>query len=210
MEEKELDDEMFFVLRIAPVSGRQKRFRIQLDGACDVVLYQKELKHFQLEEGASLSKSEYDRLLQEVLLPRAKSRILYLLDRQDRTTANLLEKLVDGGYPLKIAEEAVSYAQQMHYVDDERFARQYVSGRKERKSFRSLRMELLRHGIDRELTEQVLEEAYDTDENALMARLMEKKRYDPETAGPKEKQKMFRYLAYRGFSSQEIAEALRR
>ena len=198
------------VLRIEACFGQGKKYRVCFDDDTLLCMYRSEIRQFHLKEGTEVGEEEYRQLIQDILIPRAKKRALHLLERQDRTKKNLLEKLLDGGYPVEAAEAAVSHAEQYHYIDDERYARQYVVYHKSGKSHRRLRMDLLHRGIDRNLADRILEEAYDTDETALIRSLMEKRRFDRHTSDRKERAKMFRYLAYRGFDSRVIGEAMRR
>ena len=138
------------VVRIEPVYGRSSKVRVVFDGAMDVCLYPRDLKRLSIDEGSVVSRDELYGFFREVLLPRAKSRALHLLERQDRTRSGLVNKLLEGGYPVDVAEEAVAYVEELGYVDDERYARQYISYHKKQASCRKLGMDLVRRGIDRE------------------------------------------------------------
>ena len=54
------------------------------------------------------------------------------------------------------------------------------------------------------LIEQALEDEYSGEEEQLINRLLEKKHYDAETMGQKEKQRLYQYLMRRGFRSETI------
>ena len=54
------------------------------------------------------------------------------------------------------------------------------------------------------LIEQALEDEYSGEEEQLIKRLLEKKHYDAETMGQKEKQRLYQYLMRRGFRSETI------
>ena len=195
------ENESIRVVRIQQIQGKKHRLRVSLEGEEDFVIYPKEARLFQLTEGGQILRSEYHRLLNEILIPRAKKRVFYLLERQDRTAAGLMEKLISSGYPYSVAEKAVLYARELGYVDDERYARTYVCFHKESMSYRRIAMQLARRGVDRELAGRILEEEYDADEEELIAGLLEKRHYNPEIADTKAKAKMYRYLVSRGFSA---------
>ena len=198
----------FLILRIEPVSHKSKKSWIRFDGAEDLCLYRSEVYKLGWSEGMLVPKSEYDRLVRQVLLPRAKSRALHLLEKQDRTSADLADKLSSGGYPQEAVEEAVAYAASYHYIDDERYARNYVRYHKAGRSRRKVAMELRNKGVDRELIEQALAEEYDTDERTLILALLDKRHYDAEQADYQERSRMYRYLASRGFDSDAIREVI--
>ena len=62
------------------------------------------------------------------LAKRAKHRALYLLERADRTEQELRSKL-EKTYEPEIVEEAIAYVRQYHYIDDKRYAVNYLGSR---------------------------------------------------------------------------------
>ncbi len=203
-------DILIRIISVEPLRGKNHRYRIRLEGAEDICLYKKEWKNLHKETDDEISGEEYERIVHDILLPRAKNRALYLLERQDRTRANLFNKLVEGGYPSFVAEEALDYVEGLHYVDDERYVRQYIHYHKGKASYKKLMMDLARRGADRHLVERILGDEYDTDEDGLIQAHIEKKRYDPSSADEKERARMYRYLLSRGFPSEKVTDALRR
>lgn len=201
-------DETIVVTEVCPVRGKGARVRIRMDGAEDFCLYQKEAKRLQLCEGMQLSVNRYQEIMQEIVLPRAKKRALHLLEKQDRSRANLREKLLEGGYPSAIAEMAVLYVESYHYVDDDRYTRNYVSFHKNRKSKRRLAADLRQRGITDAMIEEVIQEEYDQDERDIAKALLAKRHYDPASADRKERERNFRFLLSRGFESILVSELL--
>lgn len=186
-----------------------KKYKVRLEGEADLCLYAREIKRFGMEEGGELSPENYETIVSEVLIPRAKQRALHLLGKQDRTEANLRKKLAENGYPPIVVDEAVSYVASYHYIDDTRYASNYVFYHKDDKSRRRIMQDLLAKGIDKDVIELALEEEYSTDERMLIHELLRKKNYVPENADRKERAKMYRFLASRGFSASDISDALR-
>ena len=199
-------------MQIVSVEKRRnqaKRYQIRLDNGADFVLYASEVRRFGLTEGEELSDEAYASIVEEVLIPRARQRALHLLEKQDRTEANLKQKLREGGYPDEVADNAVAYVLSYHYVDDRRYADNYIYFHKDEKSRQRLKQDLLAKGIAKELIEQAIEEGYETDERELIEKLLKKKHYDPTNADKKEQAKMYRFLASRGFQSGDIMDAMR-
>lgn len=182
---------------------------ITLDEEISFCLYQKEVHHLQLEPGAELTDTLYQEIRKEILIPRARKRTMYLLERMDRTEAQLREKLRQGRYPEDIIENAIAYVKGFHYVDDLRYAESYVRCYSQSKSRRLLYQELVGKGVPRDLIEQALEEEYETeDESAKIARWLEKKHYSTEEADPKQRQRMYQFLLRKGFRSGDIRKVL--
>ncbi len=197
------------ILDIQLVPRKKNKYKVHLQGGMDLVLYKREVKTYGLEAGEELSEEAYQRILEETLIPRAKRRAMHLLEKQDRTRKNLEDKLRESDYPQTAIDAAIAYVESFHYIDDERYARSYVHFHQEGKSKRRIQQDLMQKGIDRDVIALVLEEEYETSEADMIRDLLRKKHYDPESADAKERSKMYRFLAGRGFSSGDISRVLR-
>ena len=133
------------------------------------------------------------------------------MERMDRTEAQLREKLRLGYYPEDVIEDAVAYVKSYHYVDDLRYAQNYVRARKEQKSQKKLQMELLAKGVPKQMAQQALEEEYQQEnERQLILKWIEKKQYCAQEADMKEKRRMYQFLLRKGFQSDDILHVLER
>lgn len=128
------------------------RYRVCLQGEADLVLYGKELKQFGIAEGTDLSPEQYRRILEEVLIPRARKRAMHILERMDQTTAQLREKLQRSQYPEQVVEDAIAYVASFHYIDDERFARNFIRAYQQSRSRLRISRDLQGKGINRDLS----------------------------------------------------------
>lgn len=183
--------------------------KVWMDDGTSFAIYRSEGKGLELKEGAELSSEEYQKIVEKILIPRARRRAMHLLERMDRTEAQLREKLQMGGYPREAVEEAVAFMKGYHYIDDLRYACSYVRCRQENKSRRQLSMELYQKGISKDMVQQALEEEYgEEDETPKILKWMEKKRYDAGQADRKQKQRMYQFLMRKGFSSGDILRVL--
>lgn len=187
-------------------SGRRE---IVLDNGTQFPLYVKEMYHYGLQTGTDLSEELLDEIYRDTVLKRAKKRLLYLLQRQERTESQLREKLRMDGYPQIIEDQAVAYVKQLHYVDDFRYACTYIRYHQDQKSRYILKNELRRRGIDADTIEEAFQTEYKADENELVRRLLEKKRYNPDTADWSEQRKIYAFLARKGFSPDVIRRGMR-
>lgn len=125
---------------------------------------------------------------------------LSLLEYADRTEQELRQKLRDRGYSQEEIDEAVSFLMEYGYVNDAAYAERYIRSQASCKSRRSLRMELEKRGVAREVIDQGLEEE-GIDEKAQIRRFLEKKGYQPgEASDPAKKRKIMAALARRGYS----------
>lgn len=140
---------------------------------------------------------------------RARHRALHILERSDRTEQELRAKL-ERNYRAEAVEDAISYVKQYHYLDDRRYAVNYLNSRGRVKSRRQVEQELLyKKGISKEILEEARTEAELQDEREQIRRWMEKKQIHPETADPNELRRFYLFLMRRGFRSEDILSELR-
>ncbi len=197
------------IIRISELD--KKRVKIVLeDGTC-FLLYKAEQRRYDLTEGEELLEQQFLQIREEILIRRARKRAMHLLERMDRTEAQLREKLRLGYYPEDVIEDAVAYVKSYHYVDDLRYAQNYVRARKEQKSQKKLQMELLAKGVPKQMAQQALEEEYQQEnERQLILKWIEKKQYCAQEADMKEKRRMYQFLLRKGFQPDDILHVLER
>lgn len=149
-------------------------------------------------------------LQQEQQLKKAKIKALNLLERMDRTEAQLREKLLAAEFEPKIVEQAIAYVKSFHYLDDERYVRNYIEYRQDQKSRRQLEQELqFKKYVPSELIQRVYEELEPADEKILIRRHLEKKRYCPEEWDEKQRQKLIASLLRKGFRMGDILSVMK-
>lgn len=148
---------------------------------------------------------EYD------LKKRARLRCMHLLERRDYTEKQLRDKLRLGKteYPPEVIDDAIAYVKSYHYVDDARYACQYVECMKTRKSRRQIEQELYLRGVDRILVEAAFEQCAFVPEETLIRALLEKRHFNPAAADMKERQRIYAFLARKGFSGSSISRVLK-
>lgn len=191
------------------VSLDKKRCRVLLDQDLALVLYPGELHQFHIKEGGQLSEAGYRTLVEEILKPRARERVLRTLQISDKTEKELVYLLRREGYPEDAVEDAVAMVKRYHYIDDEAYGQRYLEDRSRRKSRRQLICDMQRKGFSKELIDELMED-HPIDEKAQIYALLEKKGYHP--GDPLDRQqygKLAGMLARKGYSYDSIAEALR-
>lgn len=182
---------------------------ILFEDGTEVVLYKGEVRKLGLKEGMVVSEELYHQIMVEILGMRAKKRAMHLLERQDRTEKQLYDKLKQNGYPESCIEEAVSYVKSYHYIDDLRYARNYIRYHQEKKSLQRLKMDLMRKGVSKEVIEAAIEEEYLFDEKCKIREILEKKHYSNETMDENAKRKIYQFLLRRGFKSSDVLSVMR-
>ncbi|MFP3154584.1 regulatory protein RecX [Lachnospiraceae bacterium ZAX-1] len=186
--------------------GRKK---LLLDNGITFILYKKDAKDLTLEEGEEITEGQYLKIRNEILVIRAKKRAMHLLEQMDRTEFQLRNKLKQNDYEEDIIEEAITYVARYNYIDDLRYARNYVRSKRDEKSPLLIKTGLMQKGVLKEIINQALEEEYPINqEQKLIGKWVEKKHYKADIADWKEKQRLYQFLLRKGFSHDDILYAL--
>ena len=141
----------------------------------------------------------------------ARRKALRLLEHMDRTEKGLQERLIQGGFSEAAAEDAVAYVKDYGYVNDYRYALNYILYRIHSKSRQKIFQELLQKGISRDVASEAWEEASDLeepDETRLLRTAIEKKCSPGDTLDDKAMRRLYGYLQRRGFRMGDITAVL--
>lgn len=184
------------------------RRRLFFENGMKLLLYKGEVSSCDLKEGIQISDDIYQKLLYEVVGKRAKKRAMHLLERQERTEYQLREKLKQNEYPKEVIDDAIAYVKRYHYVDDFRYACNYIRYHQEKKSRRRLQQDLLQKGISKQIIEQAFEEEGNADEKAAIQKLLEKKGYHADMT-KQEANKVYQFLLRKGYQSSDILYVMR-
>ncbi len=185
------------------------KLRVRFDNGTELSLYRREAGRMKLGPQVWISEEAYQTLIHEVVGKRAKKRIMHLLEQMDRTEYQLRDKLAQGGYPAECIDDAVAYVKEYHYLDDFRYACNYIRYGQEKQSRRQLTCKLAQKGVDRDVIERALDKEYAADESAQIRKLLEKKHYIPEPADSRQFQRTYQYLIRRGFKSSDILREMK-
>ena len=195
---------------IVEVTGTKAK--VCVDNGVYFMLYKGEIQKFSLEKDGLLPEELYDKIINEILLKRAKLRCMNLLKNRDYTMYQLVAKLRQGGYPEAVIEGATAYVASFGYIDDFRYARTYIMSAGQTKSRRQIERDLLQKGISKEQIcaayAQCSVEEDTTQEQKLIEKLLEKKRFDSQNATYADRQKIAAFLYRKGFSMDDINHAI--
>ena len=139
---------------------------------------------------------------------RARERVLWYLDRSDRTEKELRDRLRRGGFEQGVCDEVLARLCEVGVVDDRRYALRFAERCMEANiSRRQTYAKLLAKGISRELANEALD-ANETDEVAQVKAVIAKK-YALKLADPENTQKVYAALIRKGFSYVAVRDALK-
>ena len=191
----------------------KRKVLVQLDGYLMFPLYKGEVGKYNLQKDFEVSNSVRIEIL-EVLLPkRVKLRAMNLLQKRSYTTAGLRRKLLEGHYPENLVEEAIAYVTSYGYLDDARYAEEYIRCYSDTRSKRRIMQDLFAKGISSVVAEQAWyqyeSENTHVDEESQIIELLCKKKFNVETADSKERIKMMNYLYRKGYSVDSINRCMK-
>ena len=196
-----------YVTKLTPVT--KAKYKVYLDDKFAFVLYKGELSHYGVQEGKELSQNVVEQIKKNVLEKRAKLRAMHILERADRTEAELLAKLKQDLYPEDIIMCAMQYVKSFGYIGDLDYARRFVESKQRTKSKREITMLLQQKGIASEYITAALENCYEeVDETEAIKKIVDKKHFCVEEATEQEKKKMFDHLLRKGFRYEDVRQVI--
>ena len=198
-----------------------KRNKVTLDyGEVTFLLYKGECRRLGInvqdidkdntdsKQSLELSEEVYRSIMDEILLPRAKKRVLYYLKSADKTREQIRRKLKEGYYPDEIIEETFRFLDRYGFADDDRYAEQYTEELRGNKSRKEIALKLKERGISREKAADIIAGLCDEDEYNACAKALKKKYMHGIGGSREDRQKAYAYLARRGFSYDAIEHAM--
>ena len=152
---------------------------IVLDSGQKIFINELVVSDCRLFEGKEISPEDLSAITSADLVRKAKKRALYLLGERAYCRAELYAKL-EKTYNAEIAEEAVSYVEELGYIDDEDYAAKYAEYliKVKKHGVYKAKQEMLHKGIPRELCENALAEYSEEELDEELTELIGKKYID--------------------------------
>jgi len=196
------------ITKLERIENGKGKIKVYIEDEYHFILYQKDLNNFRLEENSSITEIQYQDIYNNTVLRRAKQKALAILKYMDRTEQELIMKLKQYGCTEILTQDVLEYINKYHYIDDYRYAANYIRFRKNSKSKRQLSMELSQKGIAKEDIEQAFADEYDEEDGAIKKAIAKKCR-DISILTYEEKQKLAASLYRKGFKMDIIQKYLK-
>lgn len=136
---------------------------------------------------------------------------LRILARRDHSVAELGRKLAQRHFDQEVIDQVISECRRLNYLDDIRFAQGLIRMIKRKgRGFMQLKKEFRHRGLDGVENERLLCDAYDEQEEFLIARRVASKKLVviKDLEPRKRRAKIYRFLYSRGFSKSVILKIL--
>lgn len=202
------------ITKIIP-QKRPGRVSLFLDGEFFCGIPQSLLSKLDLFQGKVVDEKEISLLVETKLIEEAKQRIIRLLNRRMYSEKEVIAKLEAKGYEEPIIAAVVRELKATSLIDDDAFARAFVSDRLRLKPQGSFRIayELRKRGVSETLIESIFSEEKVVQGDLQRALDMGKRRLQS-LAGTGERKtkerRLYHFLLRRGFSFEVIREVIDR
>ena len=129
----------------------------------------------------------------------------------EQCAADIRAKILKQGFTPEEADAMISYLQRNKYLDDSRYARAYAVDKVRFSGWgrMKVRMGLRAKGMGDSIIAQALDYIPETDYKEALGKVMAAKARSLDLSDVKERQKLYRHMAGRGFESQLIISAMR-
>lgn len=182
----------------------KSKVQITLQNSECFIMNEKEWKTFDLKPGDDIEEAFIIKLYEEYFLPKAKLKALNLLKSRDHSEKELYQKLRTAGFPDSVIKKTMEYIESYHYIDDHRLARNYVTYHGQMKSRKEILYNLSVKGIDIQTMNDEDNFMEEHDDRKTISKILFKRWGEEPAPDLKEKERMLRYLARRGFAAQDI------
>ena len=199
----------YLVTDIKDITSKRRLVYINYEPAFG--LYAGELITYDISIDKVIPQNVYDEII-KVLTKRATLRGVNLIKDKDYTEYELRQKLLKSYYPPEAVDSAIIYAINNKFIDDRRYALNYVLFKAENKSRKYIENRLKIKGINVSLIEAACEEYYCDNDNAELIQIEKliKKKLSGKNVSEltyEEKQKIYSYLYRKGYTFDGINKA---
>jgi regulatory protein len=201
------------VTSITPQKKRADRFSLFHKKTFLLGVSAKSLTDFSIGTGTELTPSLYREIRQAEEVQKVRDSFFDYLSRRDHGSAELKQKALRKGYSADVIDQVLEEFSAKGYLNDLSFAKKFASEKAELRRWgpNKIRSALYQKGIGKKNAEKAVQIAVDNlDQHQICVDLLLKRRrhFLRESESLKRKQKMYRYLAGKGFSSAVIQKAI--
>ncbi len=171
----------------------------------EIIFSTEELCAFHIREGREYSETEYEELINKVMIQRAKLKVMPYVIYTKRTEKQVCEKIVAEGFASEVAALLVEELKEKEYISDKDYVLSYLKKTGDKGDSRQkIFFDLKNKGVAASLVEEVLAEMDFDDYKQAEIALNKKLR----TGGKKDYNKLSGFLLRKGFSGAIVRKVL--
>ena len=200
-----LENQEFIITKISPAVKTPGRYNIFVNEEFSFSLDEIQLVNSRIKKGDELSSDQYLDLKNDSDFGKNYVAALDLISRRVRSEKEIRDYGFRKKWNKNSAEKVIERLRDRGYLDDEKFAKMFVSDRANLRNFsrKKMEIELMKKGINKEIREKVLAANENFDEQKSLEQLIAKK-WNHYTTD----QKLIEYLARQGFGFDDIKKAI--
>lgn len=193
------------IVTLIEKQGKYK-YKIYLDYEYVFWLSWREMYFWKVEEEGSISEEQYQKIVKESIIPKAKRKAISYLEKSNRTEQEVRDKLKRELYQDEIIDTVINYLYDYHYLNDQWVAENFIRANQASHSRKWMEMKLAQKGIDKDSLYHFFEEEYS--EDSAIQREIEKKLKGRERITWEEKNKILAYMYRKGYDIRETRKYL--
>lgn len=189
---------------------RTDRVSVYIDGEFAFGMDSADALYYKLKPGEEIDADKYAKIMDELILTKAKDYAMKYLGYRARTEKEMREYLWQKEFGESVIDEVVQLLYKYKYLDDYAFAKSFISDSFKFKKWGDLKIkyELGLKGVSSKAIAQAMEEN-DADKTEIIISLIMKRVGDDfDSLDEKEKYKTYSYLKGRGFLYDDIETAV--
>ncbi len=193
------------ITKIERQINNQKRYSVFIDDKFAFGLSDVDVLYYKLQEFDEITIEKYNKILEDVIFVKAKEKSFSYLSYKPRTYKEVTSKLKIEQFSEEVIDSIMKFLQKYDYVNDEKYAEEFVRSRVSSKGLgrHRLESELKQKGIDSNIINKIFSE-YEFDELEMVIQHIYKKTNGNKRIETKEKNRCFNYLLRKGFSYELI------
>lgn len=198
------------IVEIRKLNGDAKHRYVVLEGGERVFCPVSVLAENALEEGSDVELASFKRQIEEGEKRLAEEIAVRKLTFSSRSEKEIRRSLKEKRIPYDAIDETVEKLERYHYIDDERFVKNYLSVNGKKYGRKKIEYVLtVEKGVDKEVVREIVFESLDDETEHEKAMTLADKYLTPRVVlGKSPKQKLYAYLLQRGFENSIVSRAV--
>lgn len=196
------------ITKIEKQKNNDKRYSVFINDEFSFGIDEVDLLYYKIQQNSILTEEKYQYIMENLVLKKAKDKALKYLSYKMRAKSEVIKKLQQLDFTQDVIDKVLQFLENYNYVNDDDFAKCYIKDKINVKGYGSLKIsyQLKLLGIHEDIYEKYLYDEHFVNELDKIKTLIYKKmkNIDLNNIDYKEKQKLFNYLARRGFSYDNI------
>lgn len=186
----------------------RKKYVVYIDGEEAFTLQKHEIVKFKLQPDTVLTEEKYEEIMAS-LNKKAKLKAMEYLKQSDKSELELRTKLKRAFFPESCIQVAIDYVKQYGYINDIKYAENYIYSHKNNKSKQALEFELRKKGISEDIIRNCMEEEYSLEmELEAIRKQIAKKCSNVSSLTSEEKVKLMASICRKGYSYENVKKCL--